>query len=156
MIWVHLAMAVCQLILVGLIFRWGNRFDQWGAGVFLVVAGGGLVASYLQMPNIIQIAFWMAVVLFFAMWALAERARRWWMIGMAGCQVMSLMTFLAPTYSWSRLREGFVLFHWMLGVLCLACLGLALVEIFWSRRLGEHGRGAQSSDGADVDPGYSA
>ena len=142
-----LTMALCQLVLVGLILRWGSLWDRWGAIIFLVVAWSGLVASQLQLSNILQIAFGLTLVLFLAMWFLAEKARRWWMIGMAGFQLMSLMSYLAPANSWERLREVFVLFHWLLSGLCMACLVLALVEIGWARR-----QGAQSADGPDLDP----
>ena len=154
MIWGHLAMGLCQLVLVGLILRRGSIWDQLAAGTFLAVAWGGLIASFLQLSNILQIAFWMAVILFVVMWFCAEKARRWWMIGMAGFQLMSLMTYLAPVNQWDRLRAAFVLFHWMLGLLCFGCLILALFEIAWQRQHVRQLLGARASDGPDLDLGH--
>lgn len=144
----HMAMGLGQLVLVSLIIGRGTHWDRVAAGVFLAVAWLGLVASLMALSNILSIAFWMAVVLFLALWFCAEKGRRWWMIGMAGFQLMSLMSYLAPLNNWERLREVFVLFHWLLGLLCFGCLVLALLEIRWQAMAG-----ARSADGPDLDLG---
>ena len=129
MIMLQLALALGQLLLVMMILVWGGRWDRLAGASYLVAAWMGLGANWLGTPHILVIAFTLTLALFFAFWLLAEKARRWWMVGMAGFQLVALLTYLGPSDSWSRLRGVFVQFHWMMAVVSLACLALAVVEV---------------------------
>lgn len=135
------------LLLGGLIALWGRRLDRLAVGLYLVGVHVAVGASLLNLTALLTITFACSALLFLGFWFLAEKAQRWWMVGMAGFQLVSLMTYVVPSYEWERLRQAFLLFHWALAVLHLACLALGVVEVRWAR---QHTR--EVSDGAVMDP----
>lgn len=136
-----------DLVLGGLLVLWGSRLDRLGAGLYMLGSCVGIGATLLKVPELFSITFVNTVLLFLIFWQLAERAERWWMVAMAGFQLVSLLTYVVPTYEWERLKEAFIQFHWALAVMHLGCLVLGIFEVRWARQ--QAGDGA---DGALVDP----
>lgn len=138
------------LVLGGWIVRRGHGWDRLAIGLFGLGAFGTIGASLLKLPYLLYMTFTASVVMFLGFWALAEKAQRWWMVTMAGFQLVSVLTYLVPSYSWIRLREAFILFHWVLAVAHLGGLAIGVLEIRAGRLVKPLPQGRADGTGLDA------
>jgi len=125
-----------NLVALGFIYRWGTRSDLTAGGVFVAGMALAMGLSLMAVPGLLVWCFLIDVGLFLTIWLLAERARRWWMVAMAGFQLIALLTYLAPWFAWERLHWAFVTFHWVIGIMDSLCLIAAVFEVRWARQWG--------------------
>lgn len=101
----------------------GDRYDRFGViAVILYVIVGEVVESILW-------GSWRAgsasldLVLFLALWWAAERADRWWLVLMAGFQLLVVATHLIPL-----VQPGFM--YWTGTTIRLVIWGLMSLSLF--------------------------
>lgn len=123
-----------DLILLGLILRWGQAWDRAGALMFLTVLAIGLGLKLAGLPGLSLWIFIADLGLFLVFWHLAERGVRWWLVAFAGSQLMAVLGFLGAVMVWHRLQPAYLVLHSIIAVLDSVLLVLAIWEIKWLAR----------------------
>ena len=91
------------------------------------------------------------VALFIALWALAERGGRWWLVACAGFQLIIVFSHLAPFFAHERLGWAAVTLQWGAWTLVSLTAFVGIWEATAARRFAQEGR-----DGARMDHGGGA
>lgn len=91
------------------------------------------------------------VVLFGALWALAEHGRRWWLVASAGFQLIIVVSHLAPFFAHERLGWAAVTLQWVAWFFVSLSAFAGVWEAGADKRFAREGR-----DGARMDNGGGA
>ncbi|QBX38118.1 hypothetical protein E4M02_05860 [Brevundimonas sp. S30B] len=150
-----------NLIALGLLLWRGERFDRIAAAA---------VAGFIVMEPLIfglQIHTWRVgislanTLLFVALWQVAERHARWWLIFAAAIQLLAAVSTLVPLLPSEFTTHTGIVVRGALWTLTSILLFLALVEIDFDRRFRalqhhrgkSHGRDPETrSPVQDLDP----
>ena len=91
------------------------------------------------------------VALFAALWGLAERGRRWWLVACAGFQLIMVVSHLAPLLAHERLGWASVTLQWIAWTFVSLTAFAGVWEAGADQRFAREGR-----DGARMDHGGGA
>lgn len=103
MVTLSIIMLAANLLAFGLMWRAGEAPERWG--VALVLCSFVLV----MLAQDVRIGSWKVgvggvnLLLFLALWFLAERWARWWLIALSGFQLIILLTHLLPLINQANL-----------------------------------------------------
>ena len=144
-------MLAANLLGLGLILWRGAWIDRAATLALIAVV---VMTGLLQFFNAPGLYVWVAlldVLLFFTLWALAERGERWWIVALAGFQFIAVIAHVAPLLAWDRLQWAVITVNWGVWLLDSLCVFVGVWEASAARRFAREGR-----DGARMDHGGGA
>ena len=144
-------MLSANLIGLGLILWRGEWIDRAATLALVAVVALTGVLQLLHVPGLMAWFAVLDVVLFFTLWALAERGERWWIVALAGFQFIAVIAYVAPFFAWERLHWAVVTVNWAVWTLDSLCVFVGVCEASFARRFAREGR-----DGARMDHGDGA
>lgn len=126
-------------------------------GAFLDRAAAVVMASAVAMSFVVESVAWngfhygLAVVdglAFIALWLIAERAGRWWIVFTAAFQLLATLGYAAPLLSDLRLAWEAITLSWAVWLLLVLTFFFGVWEIEAARRFAFGGRyGSTLDDG---------
>ena len=144
-------MLCANLLGLGLILWRGEWIDRATTLALVAVVA---MTGVLQLLNVPGLFGWVAVLdvlLFFTLWALAERGERWWIVALTGFQLIAVIAHLAPFFAWERLQWAVITVNWGVWLLDSLCVFVGVWEASAARRFAREGR-----DGSSMDHGRGA
>jgi hypothetical protein len=144
-------MLSANLVGLGLILWRGEWIDRAATLALVAVV---VLTGVLQLLNVPGLLGWIAVLdvlLFFTLWALAERGERWWIVALAGFQFIAVVAYVAPFFAWDRLKWAVVTVNWAVWALDSLCVFAGVWEASAARRFVREKR-----DGVRMDHGDGA
>lgn len=144
-------MLAANLVGLMLILWRGAWIDRAATLALVAVVGLTGVLQFLNVPGLFGWTALLDVLLFFTLWALAERGERWWIVALAGFQFIAVVAYVAPFFAWERLQWALVTVNWGVWLLDSLCVFVGVWEASADRRFVREGR-----DGAKMDHGGGA
>lgn len=143
-------MLLANLIGLGLILLRGEWIDRAAALALVMVVAMTSILQLLNVPGVLIWAACLDVVLFGVLWTLAERGGRWWIVAMAGFQLIAVIAYATPL-AWGRLQWALVTVNWSVWALNSLCVFFGVWEASLARRFAREQR-----DGPGMDHGGGA
>ncbi len=144
-------MLSANLLGLGLILWRGEWVDRAATLALVAVVAATSVLQLLQVPGLMVWVAVLDVLLFFTLWALAERGERWWIVALAGFQFIAVVAYLAPFFAWKRLEWAVISVNWAVWALDSLCVFFGVWEASYARRFAQ-----ERADGARMDAGSRA
>ncbi|MFE9082780.1 hypothetical protein ACQKKG_11610 [Brevundimonas sp. NPDC003935] len=147
----HIVMLSANLLGLGLILWRGEWVDRAATLALVAVVAATSVLQLLNAPGLMVWVAVLDVLLFFTLWALAERGERWWIVALAGFQFIAVVAYLAPFFAWKRLEWAVISVNWAVWALDSLCVFFGVWEASYARRFAR-----ERGDGARMDAGSRA
>jgi hypothetical protein len=147
----HIVMLSANLLGLGLILWRGEWVDRAATLALVAVVAATSVLQLLHVPGLMVWVAVLDVLLFFTLWALAERGERWWIVALAGFQFIAVVAYLAPFFAWKRLEWAVISVNWAVWALDSLCVFFGVWEASYARRFAR-----ERADGARMDAGSRA
>ena len=148
---VQITLILASLIAFVLLLWRGEAVERWA----VLALTAAQVLSVLLLPWDIdgfRIGVMLVdVALFAALWGLAERGRRWWLVACAGFQLIIVVSHLAPFFAHERLGWAAVTVQWVAWTFVSLTAFVGIWEASAAQRFAREGR-----DGARMDHGGGA
>lgn len=144
-------MLSANLLGLGLILWRGEWVDRAATLALVAVVAATSVLQLLNAPGLMVWVAVLDVLLFFTLWALAERGERWWIVALAGFQFIAVVAYLAPFFAWKRLEWAVISVNWAVWALDSLCVFFGVWEASYARRFAR-----ERADGARMDAGSRA
>lgn len=110
----HAIVYVLNLAAFVLILRWGEPIERWTVGVLVI----SIVLS--DILSVVTIGTWRAgvagtnLLLLIALWLVAMRANRYWIVLVTSAQLVAVLSHLLPVMTDSHLvGSGYILRRWL-------------------------------------------
>lgn len=131
---------------------WKGRLDDRLAVLVLTLTQIGSFALTEVTWNGMRVGLLsMDLLCFLLLWVLAERAGRWWLVLVAGFQLIGLLGHFAPFLAQERLAWALITLLWGVWILVSMTVFFGVWEVLAARRFAREGR-----DGARMDHGGGA
>ena len=137
---VQITLILANLIAFVLLLWRGEAVERWA----VLALTAAQVLSVLLLPWDIdgfRIGVMLVdVALFAALWGLAERGRRWWLVACAGFQLIIVVSHLAPFFAHERLGWAAVTVQWVAWTFVSLTAFVGVWEAGADRRFAREGR----------------
>lgn len=137
-----------NLIGLGLILWRGEWVDRAATLALVAVVAATALLQMFHVPGLLLWAAGLDVGLFCVFWALAERGERWWIVALAGFQLIAVLAYAAPFFAWNEMKWALVTVNWGIWLLDSLCVFVGVWEASAARRFAREAR-----DGATMDQG---
>lgn len=144
---VQIILLIANAVAFPLLWWLGNRWERLAVVVMVL----GQVASHALVDvtwrGMRSGVFSVDLLCFLLLWALAERAGRWWLVAATGFQLVGVLAHLAPFFAQERLAWALITLLWIVWILISTACFFGVWEAWADRRFAREGRHGSTLDG---------